>query len=125
LHGTERPIEVEEGQSHGGGVVAKLRGIDDRDQARELVGADIVVARERLPACETNEYYWADLEGLEVRTTDGQVLGRVDHLIATGSHDVLVLAGKPQLLIPFVWGQVIREVDLGVGRIVADWSPEY
>jgi len=53
------------------------------------------------------------------------VLGTVDHLLATGSHDVLVLAGKPQRLIPFVLERVIREVDLAAGLIVADWSPDY
>ena len=117
----ERRFEVEEGHAQGAGVVAKLRGLDDRDQARELIGAEIVVERSELPACAPGEYYWADLEGLEVRTTEGQVLGKVDHLIATAGHDVLVLAGEPQRLIPFVHGKVIREVDLVAGRIVADW----
>jgi 16S rRNA processing protein RimM len=55
----------------------------------------------------------------------GEVLGIVDHLLATGSHDVLVLAGKPPRLIPFVLDRVIREVDLAAGLIVADWSPDY
>jgi len=121
----ERRFEVEAGHAQGAGVVAKLRGLDDREQARELIGADIVVERGALPDCAPGEYYWTDLEGLEVRTTEGQVLGTVDHLIATAGHDVLVLAGKPPRLIPFVQGRVIREVDLAAGRIVADWRPDY
>ena len=52
--------------------------------AREWVGAEIVVERERLPAVAADEFYWTDLEGLEVRTTAGEVLGKVDHLLATG-----------------------------------------
>jgi 16S rRNA processing protein RimM len=123
--GADTPVEVEAGRSHGTQVVAKLQGIDDRDRAREWVGADIVVDRERLPACEEGEYYWMDLEGLEVRTLDGRVLGTVHHLLATGSHDVLVLAGPPERLIPYVPGRVIREVDLAAGFIVADWLPDY
>ena len=125
LHGVDSRIEVEEGQSHGKQVVAKLRGVDDRDEARAFIGADILIERERLPPCGVGEYYWIDLEGLEVRTLTGEVLGTVDHLLATGSHDVLVLAGKPQRLIPFVLDRVIRDVDLAAGRIVADWSPDY
>jgi len=125
LDGIDSRVEVEEGQSHGKQVVAKLRGFDDRDRARELIGSDILIERERLPACAAGEYYWTDLEGLEVRTLTGEVLGTVDHLLATGSHDVLVLAGKPQRLIPFVLERVIREVDLAAGLIVADWSPDY
>jgi 16S rRNA processing protein RimM len=117
----ERRFEVEAGHAQGAGVVAKLRGLDDREQARALIGADIVVERSELPACAPGEYYWTDLEGLEVRTAEGRVLGTVDHLLATAAHDVLVLAGEPQRLIPFVHGQVVREVDIGAGRIVVDW----
>jgi 16S rRNA processing protein RimM len=124
-HGVDRRVEVEEGRSHGKQVVAKLRGVEGRDRARELIGADILVGRERLPACAAGEYYWTDLEGLEVRTVVGEVLGTVDHLLATGSNDVLVLTGQPQRLIPFVRGSVIREVDLEAGFIVADWPPDF
>jgi 16S rRNA processing protein RimM len=123
--GTEHRLEVEAGHAQGAGVVAKLRGYDDRDQARELMGAEILVERHELPECGPGEYYWADLEGLEVRSIEGEVLGTVDHLIATAGHDVLVLAGEPALLIPFVQGSVIREVDLVTGRIVVDWRPGY
>jgi 16S rRNA processing protein RimM len=125
LRGAERRFHIEAGHRQGAGVVAKLRDIDDRDQARELIGADILVERGELPACGAGEYYWTDLEGLEVRTTAGQVLGTVDHLIATAGHDVLVVAGDRERMIPFVFGKVIREVDLATGRIVADWSPDY
>jgi 16S rRNA processing protein RimM len=125
MNGVDHDFEVEDGHSHAGSVVAKLHGIDDREQAREWIGADIVVARERLPALEEGELYWTDLEGLEVRTTTGIVLGKVDHLLATGGNDVLVLDSVPQRLIPFVVGAVVKEVDLEAGRIVVDWSPDY
>ncbi len=125
LRGGERTVEVEDGRGHGANVVAKLRGVDDPEAARELIGADIAVERSKLPACEPGEYYWTDLEGLEVITPAGVRLGTVDHLVATGGNDVLVLAGQPQRLIPFVHGAVIRSVDLAAGVIVADWSPEF
>lgn len=125
VEGVDHPFDVEDGRSHGGGVVAKLRGIDDRDRARDWVGAEIVVAREQLPATREGELYWTDLEGLEVTTTTGTVLGRVDHLLATGGNDVLVLDGAPRRLIPFIAGSVVKEVDLEAGRIVVDWSPDY
>ena len=121
----ESIVELEDGRAQAASVVAKLRGVDDRDAARELIGADIAVERSALPACEPGEYYWADLEGLEVVTPAGERLGTVDHLVATGGHDVLVLAGRPERLIPFVHGAVIRGVDLAAGVIVADWSPDF
>ena len=64
------------------------------------------------PALAANEFYWTDLEGLEVRTTAGEVLGKVDHLLATGANDVLVIGGSPQHLIPFIVGPVVKQVDL-------------
>jgi 16S rRNA processing protein RimM len=102
-----------------------LRGIDDRDQARSWVGAEIVVERERLPPTGEGEFYWTDLEGLEVRTTKGVVLGKIDHLLATGGNDVLVLDGMPERLIPFIVGSVVQEVNLAAGYVVVDWSTEY
>ena len=124
MNGVDRAFEVEDGHSHAGSVVAKLHGIDDCDRARDLVGADIVVVREQLPATAPGELYWTDLEGLEVRTTTGIVLGKVDHLLATGANDVLVLDSTPELLIPFVVDAVVKEVDLAAGLIVVDWSPD-
>jgi 16S rRNA processing protein RimM len=125
FEGADHSFAVEEGQDHAGSVIAKLRGIDDRDRAREWVGAEIVVAREELPPTRDGELYWTDLEGLEVRTTAGVVLGRVDHLLATGGNDVLVLDGSPQVLVPFITGSVVKSVDLAAGLIVVDWNPEY
>jgi len=121
--GAERVFELEDGHSHAGGVVVKLKGLDDRELAREWIGAEVVVPREQLPRLSEGELYWADLEGLDVRTTSGVTLGKVDHLLATGGHDVLVL--DSERLIPFVVGQVVKEVDLRNGAIVVDWSPDY
>ena len=124
MSGAERLFEVEDGQGQAGKVAAKLRGIDDPDRAREWVGADIVIERERLPKTQTDEFYWTDLEGLEVRTTAGLTLGRVAHLLATGANDVLVLDGTPERLIPFVLGSVVKQVDLEAGLIVVDWTAD-
>jgi 16S rRNA processing protein RimM len=122
--GSERTIEIDEGRAHGGNVVAKLHGVDDRDEAHDLIGFEVLVERAALPDCRPGEYYWTDLEGLEVRNVGGVLLGKVDHLLATGSNDVLVLEGEPARLIPFLTGSVIRSVDLDAGVIVADWSED-
>jgi 16S rRNA processing protein RimM len=122
--GRQRSVEVEDARVRHSDVIAKLRGIDSREQAEEWIGADIAIERARLPRCAPGEYYWADLEGLEVRTPTGDALGTVDRLLATGSNDVLVVAGERERLIPFVLGDVIREVDLAAGVIVADWPTD-
>lgn len=114
------------GRPQGKGLVCQLPGVDDRDAAAALVGLDIHVARELLPPPAKGEYYWVDLEGLEVVTTEGVSLGRVSHLFATGANDVVVVRdGTRERLVPFVQGTYVRSVDLSGGRMVVDWDPEF
>ena len=115
-------VTVEDGKPHGKSVVAKLARVEDRDAAAELLDLEITVPREDLPQTQVGEYYWADLEGLQVVHRDGKSLGRVAYLLATGAHDVLVVNGDGERLIPFVMGEFILNVDLGKGRISVDWE---
>lgn len=109
---------------HGRGLIAKLDGVADRDAAAVLIGAEIKVPRGRLPRAAAGEYYWADLEGLKVRTTLGVELGVVSHLVATGANDVLVVVGERERLVPYI-PDVIRLVDTDSGLIEVDWDPDF
>ena len=122
---TEPALEatgVESGRMHGKGIVAKLAGVEDRDTAAALIGYGIFVPRAQLPDTEPGEYYWADLAGLSVCDSAGRSLGVVDHLMETGVHDVLVLDGGANRMIPFVPGKVVLDVDLERGLITVDWD---
>ena len=124
--GVETEVTGVKGRTQGKGMVAQLPGVDDREQAAALIGTDIYVAREQLPPPAEGEYYWVDLEGLEVVTTEDVKLGRVSHLFATGANDVVVVRdGERERLIPFVQGSYVRSVDLSAGRMVVDWDPEF
>ncbi len=129
--GAWHEMDVLDGRLQGQAVVAQLKGCDDRDQALALKGAVVAVERGQLPAAATGEYYWADLEGLEVITETGVILGEVDHLLETGANDVLVLKpttgsiDEQERLIPFIREQVIRRIDLDAGQIIVDWDPTY
>jgi len=114
------------GRTQGKTLVARLAGCNDREQARQLMGATIAVRRSQLgSAGGGEEYYWTDLEGLRVVTESGVELGRVDHLIETGSNDVLVVKGDRERLIPWLPEQVVRSVDLEGGLLTVDWDPEF
>jgi 16S rRNA processing protein RimM len=117
-----REVDVAEGRKQGKTVIARLDGITDRELAAALVGATIGIARENLPETESGEYYWADLEGLQVVHGDGRVLGKVAYLLATGANDVLVVQGEQEILVPFVRNEVIKDVDLAAGIINVDWE---
>lgn len=119
------PRRVVESKEHGKGLIARLDGCVDRDQAARLVGQEIAIHRAQLPPPRPDEFYWLDLEGLAVVTTDGIELGRVDHLFSTGVNDVLVVKGERERLLPFAWGDVVKDVDFERGRIEVDWDPEF
>ncbi|MBT8442380.1 MAG: ribosome maturation factor RimM, partial [Gammaproteobacteria bacterium] len=116
---------VAEGRVQGKGLVAKIDGVDDRDEAARFVGAEIRVKRDRFSRESKNEYYWVDLEGMRVETEDGQSLGEVAHLFATGANDVMVVKGERRRLIPFVLDEVVKSVDRESGTIVVGWDPDF
>lgn len=114
-----------EGRKHGKHVLARLRGVDDRDAAQALVGRRLFIRAAQLPGLEAGEYYWSDLIGMTVENLDAEPLGRVSSMLETGADDVMVLEGDRQRLIPFVLDEIVHEVDLGKRRLVVDWSPDY
>jgi 16S rRNA processing protein RimM len=120
---TEAPVI--EAREHGKGLVARFEACDDRDTAARFAGCEIGIRRNQLPRPEAGEYYWVDLQGLQVLTLGGKSLGVVDHLLATGANDVLVVKGERERLIPFVQGSIVRVVDLEGGTIRVDWDPDY
>lgn len=118
----ERIVEVS--KPHGASVVAKLCGIDGRDEAAALQGRRIAVSRDGFPAPAADEYYWADLVGLRVVNAAGVVLGTVSRLFETGANDVMVVDGDRERLLPFI-GPVISKVDIPGGVILVDWEADY
>ncbi len=117
--------ELAAGKRHGKGVIAQLRHCDDRDTAAAYVDALIAVKREQLPPAEEGEFYWSDLIGLLVKTTQGEELGKVTQMMPTGSNDVMVVKAERERLIPFIQGDVIKNIDLDAGVVEVEWDPEF
>ncbi len=118
-------VESVEGREQGKGLVAHWPGLETRDHAEAMVGAEIWVPRAALPPLAPGQYYWADLEGLRVVGVDGFEFGRVSHLFSTGSNDVVSVVGERERLIPFLKGEVVKHIDLDAGLIQVDWDPEF
>jgi 16S rRNA processing protein RimM len=123
--GSERPVKGAKGRLQGKGLVIQLPGVDTREAAEALLGAELWVSRDALPPAAPGEYYWADLEGLEVVTVDGQSFGHVAQMMETGANDVMVVRGDRERLVPFVQPDVVTAVDLAGRRITVDWDPEF
>ncbi|HAZ60371.1 MAG TPA: 16S rRNA processing protein RimM [Gammaproteobacteria bacterium] len=119
------PLEVAEIDHRGQILLVRLVGVDTRDTAAEWVGREVFITRDQLPPPAPGEVYWADMIGLPVVNRAGIDLGRVVRLLETGAHDVLVVRGEVERLIPFVRGVHVLEADPQQGRLLVDWEADY
>lgn len=104
------------------GYSARVSIAKTKEQADSLRGEKLFARRDQLPALPDDEYYYTDLEGLEVVDTGGVSLGRVKSVQNHGAGDLLEVHGpdlKNTVLVPFTH-EVVPTVDLGAGRVVAD-----
>lgn len=137
---------VVQARTQGAAIVAQLQGIADRDQAEAMRGCVVMAARSAFPDAAEGEYYWVDLIGCDLYTTDQgaepQLLGPVVEVLDNGAHAILRVQrkaadasgalqpmldakGRPlELLVPFVQAH-IQTVDLAARRIDSDWPADY
>jgi 16S rRNA processing protein RimM len=112
---------IEASGRSGGALTVKLAGIENRDQAQALRGAQVCVPRSELPQRDDRDFYRADLIGCEVVNLDGVSLGNVQHFIESPAQVLMVVRGTREFWIPAV-PQHLRRVDLQARRVVVDWS---
>ena len=118
--GKRRPAVVESASADGARVLVKLRGVDDRDAARELSGAYILIPREQAVELLEGRYFIDDILGLEVVTASGESLGRVVEVLRTGANDVYA---TDRAMIPAT-REVVRKIDIAAGVMVVDLPEE-
>lgn len=118
---TVRPVGGTKGQVHKGVVIARLSGVTDRDQAEALRGLRLYLPRAALPPPPDDEFYHADLIGLDAVLADGSRLGEIRAVHDFGAGDTLEIARPPAqpLMVPFT-RPVVPVVDIAAGRIVID-----
>ena len=113
-------FEIEMLRAAKGHLVARFRGIDDRNAAERLANRRLFVPRERLPPPAADEYYHADLIGLCAVTADGTEIGTVAAVHDFGAGDILEVrpqAGGTTIMVPFT-AAFVPSVDIAGGRIV-------
>jgi len=113
--GRMETFQVAAAAVHGKKLIISLEEYDNINQSLPLVGHEVYVARDQLPALSEGEFYWSDLLGLRVETDHGEVLGELVDIIATGSNDVYVVKdGKREYLIPAL-EDIVLDVNLDAG----------
>lgn len=91
----------------------RFEGVEDRNTAETLKGSMLQIPQEDAAPLPHGEYYFFQLEGLEVITEEGESLGTITDLMANGANDVyrVDMGNNDYLLLPAL-KQVVKKVDL-------------
>ena len=101
-------------------IKIKFHSINSREESERFIGKNLYVENDQLEKLNDNEYYWKDLIGLDVYLEEGKKIGVISDIIETGSNDVLVIQGEKELLIPYIYGESIKNIFLNDNRVVID-----
>ncbi|HEX2033244.1 MAG TPA: ribosome maturation factor RimM [Chloroflexota bacterium] len=117
------PAAVIQRRPHGQGLILRLDTVQSRDAARALYGQYLYVPEAEAVDLPEGEYFVHQIVGLEVRTAEGEVLGRVAEVLETGSNDVYVVQGpRGEVLLPAT-KEVIKAVDVPGGTMLVELLP--
>jgi 16S rRNA processing protein RimM len=114
--GREQPVELRTARPADLRMLVTFAGATSREAAAELTNGELLADPAALPDAGPGAVYHFQLVGLEVRTEEARVLGRLADIIPTGAHSVYVVRGERELLIPAT-PEVLRHVDLAAGVI--------
>jgi len=142
IDGQWQTLDIVKGREQGKTIVAQLKDINDREQARSMIGVDLYIEKSQLPKLSEGEYYWEDLIGLEVVNQNNVILGKVSNLVDTGANNVLVINGEKEHpsskdrkehpsrghnkehWVPYIEPFLIS-VDLDKKQILVDWDENF
>ena len=129
--GTYGPLFTEDGSRQfnvtltrpvAGGLGARIAGVATKEQADALRGTSLFVHRDRLPSLPDDEFYHADLIGLDAYDPGGVMIGKVTALYNHGAGDIVEISTnrhKSALLLPFTTA-IVPNVDLAAGLVVVN-----
>ena len=113
-----QPFKVLKSRAHGKFFVLQLSAVADRETSEQLVGREILVAKAAMPELSEDEFYWHELKGLRVVTEQGDILGTVTNLMATGANDVLVITGGGKEYLVPATDEILVTVNRGTKTLV-------
>lgn len=118
--GTRFTTKVEASSAHKGGIILKLQGIDDKNAAEDLRGAEFVIDKSEVAKLPEGSYYHYELIGLNVVTDDGREVGEIVDILQSGANDVYETSTG--VLIPAI-KQIVVKIDAKEGLMVIHPMP--
>ena len=115
-----QPMTIGSTQWHKGKAIIKLNTIDCIEEAQRLNGQPVEIHHSQLEPLPEGQYYHFQLIGLEVWTTQGELLGNITDILAAASNDTYIISSaKGEILIPAT-EDVVKSIDLDRGRITIE-----
>jgi 16S rRNA processing protein RimM len=110
---------IEKIMKKGNYYIIQFAEFHDRTGAENLVGAEVKIRKEQLKPLPEGQYYWFEIEGLQVYQDTGTYLGTVKELFYTGSNDVYVVSNNEgkEILLPAT-REVVKQIDLSNNKMI-------
>ena len=120
---SRQPVTINSTEWHKGKVIIKLNAVDGIEAARRLRGQPVEIHHSQAYSLPEGQYYQFQLIGLEVWTTQGELLGNIVEVLTAKSNDNYVIKGEEgEILIPAI-EDVVKSIDLNKGRIIIEAIP--
>jgi len=115
-----QPVTIDSVEWHKGKAIIKLNTVDSIEEAQKLRGQPVEIPHSQLYSLPEGQYYHFQLIGLEVWTTQGELLGNITEILTAESNDNYVVRGaKGEILIPAI-DDVVESIDLNKGHMVIE-----
>lgn len=119
--GEPLPLKIEQARQHKGFVLVKFAGYDNINDVEKFRDHELMVSADDQQPLDDGQYYYHQIIGLDVETTDGQKLGKIKEILSPGANDVWVVERpeKKDLLLPVI-DDVIKKVDLDQQLVIVE-----
>jgi 16S rRNA processing protein RimM len=114
-----RPLEIQGVKFFKQFVIVKFKGIDNINDIEMYKGRSLLVDRKDAVPLKQDEYFIADMIGMNVFTEDGEIFGTLKDVIETGANDVYIINSKKhgEVLIPAI-KECILDVNVKEGKML-------
>ena len=113
FNGEHVEVVVATHRVHKGADLLKFKHLNSINDVEKYKGCALLVSTDDLEELEENEFYYFEIIGCEVVTTDGEKIGEISEILETGANDVWVVKrqGQKDALIPYI-EDVVKDVDI-------------
>ncbi len=100
-------------------IIVDIEEINNIDQARQYMGYELYIRRELLGEVSEDNYYLVDLMDMDVKSISGEILGKIVDVNSNAAHDIFVVEGEREILIPAV-DEFVKKIDFEKREILVD-----